>query len=68
MPSLRRELLVPFLTILLMGVVLAATAGLLVAPLLPTSQDGVLFVTVVLIADLVVVFLAGHWWAVERRA
>jgi C4-dicarboxylate-specific signal transduction histidine kinase len=61
LPSLRRELLVPFLTILLMGVVLAATAGLLVAPLLPTSQDGVLFVTVVLIADLVVVFLAGHW-------
>ncbi len=66
LPSLRRELLVPFVTILLMGVVLAAAAGLLVAPLLPTPQDGVLFVSVVLIADLVVVFLAGHW--ILRRA
>jgi two-component system NtrC family sensor kinase len=51
----------PFVVIFTLGVILAAAATLLTAPLLQDSRDAVLFLSLVLAGDVVVVFLAGRW-------
>jgi C4-dicarboxylate-specific signal transduction histidine kinase len=63
---LRRELLISFAILFGAAIVLAVNALLLLLPRLETPAHGTLFVTLLLVADLGILFVFGSWLLGQR--